>query len=396
LILFQLIENEHQFSQGIKALGHQSRVSFDLEFDRDRHTYGFDLCLIQVGYENECLIIDPLAVESLRPLFDFFENPGIQKLVHCPGEDLRLLHHLGCYPKNIADTEVMAKLLNYEQTSLAKLLEVKCGIALNKKQQQSNWHLRPLHDDQLKYAADDVLYLPRLYDILYTEIEEMGLTAWVAAEQDWLQTVVYTLEKKTDFLKPGDKRNLSPWHAFVLNEMFVLRDRIGEKKNKPAYMVMPEDSVRALAEGSPEFHLQHLQGLHPSLRHGSAAAELKENILSIFSMANKKGLSRNAARQFFSEDEREQYQMQKNRQKWLKDHFWEPIRKKMADQYGAFAARYILSNGWITKWMNGEMFWKDLQPLYKQELVKSYAADLNLNYREIEAYEQEFTQIASE
>jgi ribonuclease D len=395
LILFHLIENDGQFYEGIKALGHHPRVSFDLEFDRDRHTYGFDLCLVQVGFDDECMIIDPLAVESLEALFDFFEDPAIQKLVHCPGEDLRLLHHLGCYPQNIADTEVIAKLLNYEHTSLAKLLEIKCGVILNKKQQQSNWHLRPLLDEQLKYAADDVLYLPRLYDILYAEAEQKGLADWVEEEQEWLQTVKYTLEKKTDFLKPGDKKNLSPWHAYVLNEIFVLRDRIGEKKNKPAYMIMPEDSVRALAEGSPEFHLQNLHGLHPSLRHGSAAAELKDNILRIFSTANKNGLSRKAARQFFSDEDREQYLQQKNRQKWLKDHFWEPIQKKMADQLGAFAARYILSNGWITKWMNGEMFWKDLQPAYKQELVKSYAADLKLNYSEIEAYEQEFTQIAS-
>jgi ribonuclease D len=394
--LFQLIENDEQLSRVVKKLEGQPRVSFDLEFDRDRHTYGFDLCLVQVGFENECLIIDPLAVQSLKPLFDFFEKPAIQKLVHCPGEDLRLLHHLGCYPKNIADTEVIAKLLNYEQTSLAKLLELKCGIILNKKQQQSNWHLRPLHEDQLKYAADDVLYLPGLYDILYAEAVQKGIEGWVEEEQHWLQTVKYTLEKKTDFLKPGDKKNLSPWHAFVLNEIFVLRDRIGEKKNKPAYMIMPEDSVRALAEGSPEFHLQNLQGLHPSLRHGSAAAELKDNILAIFSTANKNGLSRRAARQFFSDEEREQYLLQKNRQKWLKDHFWAPIQQKMAEKLGSFAARYILSNGWITKWMNGELCWKDFQPAYKQELVKTYAADLKLNYREIEAYEQEFTQIASE
>ena len=393
--MFHLIENEGQFSEGINALWHYPRVSFDLEFDRDRHTYGFDLCLVQVGFDDECMIIDPLGVKSLQPLFHFFEDPAIQKLVHCPGEDLRLLHHLGCYPQNIADTEVIAKLLNYEQTSLAKLLEIKCGIILNKKQQQSNWHLRPLLEEQLKYAADDVLYLPGLYDILYAEAEQKGIAAWVEEEQNWLQTVKYTLEKKTDFLKPGDKKNLSPWHAFVLNEIFVLRDRIGEKKNKPAYMIMPEDSVRALAEGSPEFHLQNLHGLHPSLRHGSAAAELKESILRIFATANKNGLSRKAARPFFSEEEREHYQLQKNRQKWLKDFFWAPVQERMVEQLGPFAARYILSNAWITRWMNGELSWNDFQPAYKQELVKSYAADLKLNFGEIEAYEQEFTQIAS-
>ncbi len=394
--MFELIENDAGFDEKVRELSRHSRVSFDLEFDRDRHTYGFDLCLVQIGFEDKCLIIDPFSVTRLKPLFDFFEDPRTQKLVHCPGEDLRLLHYLGCYPKNIADTEVIAKLLNYEQTSLAKLLELKCGVVLNKKQQQSNWHLRPLHAEQLKYAADDVLYLPGLYDILFAEADEKGLAGWVKEEQDWLQTVKYTIEKKTDFLKPGDKKNLSPWHAFVLNEIFVLRDRIGEQKNKPAYMIMPEDAVRSLANGSPEFHLQHLRGLHPSLRHGSAGFELKNDILNIFAQANKKGLSRSASKPFFTENEKEQYYEQKSRQKWLTDHFWTPVRQRMAEQLGAFAARYILSNAWITRWMNGELFWKDLQPAYKQELVKAHAAGLGLDFGEIKAYEQEFTQSASE
>lgn len=394
--VFKLVENDGDLVNQVRLLSSQPMIAFDLEFDRDRHTYGFDLCLLQIGFDDRCLLFDPMAVGDMEPLFRFFENPAILKLVHCPGEDLRLLHSLGCYPKNIADTEVMAKLLNYEQTSLARLLETKCGVVLNKKQQQSNWHLRPLNNDQLQYAADDVLYLPRLFEMLQKEIAEKGLETWIAEEFDWLQTVKYVLEPKTDFLKAGDKKNLSPWHAYVLNEIFLLRDKIGQRKNKPAYMIMPEDAVRKLAEGNRDFSLSALQGLHPSLRHGHASAEMRENILSIFNEANKRGLSKKESRLIFSEQERLRYQNQKDRQKWLKEQFWAPIQQKMADDLGTFSARYILSNGWITKWMNGEVFWKDLQPAYKQQLVKTHAENLNLNLREIEFYEEEFTKIASD
>ncbi|HSR37930.1 MAG TPA: hypothetical protein VLL95_03370, partial [Phnomibacter sp.] len=73
----------------------QSTVfAFDLEFDRDRYTYGFDLCLMQVATPEVCFLIDPLSKINLQPLFEVFTLPAIRKLVHCPGEDLRLLHSL--------------------------------------------------------------------------------------------------------------------------------------------------------------------------------------------------------------------------------------------------------------------------------------------------------------
>jgi ribonuclease D len=382
--VYFLIETEQQLSEGLQLLHQQDRVAFDLEFDRDRHTYGFDLCLIQIGYQNKCLIIDPQIIPDLRPVFDFFASPKVQKLVHCPGEDLRLLHSLGCYPANIADTEVMAKLLNYEQTSLAKLLEVNCGVQLNKKQQQSNWHKRPLSPEQLQYAADDVLYLFRLYDKLKEEIEDKGLTKYIQEEDHWLQEVRYTLVPKTNFLKPGELRNISPWDSFVLNSLFQLRDTIARVKNKPAFMIMPEESVRRIASENLDYtRPSEIPGLHPSLRHGNTAQELKSGIDTIFEEATKRQLDKNPQRVIFSGLEKEAYYQRKHLQHKLKVKILAPIQKALGEKYGIHAARYMLSNAWVTKWLAGECKWKDLQPSYKRKIVKETAKELGLPYDEI-------------
>jgi ribonuclease D len=385
------VENEQQLQDCLEILYKQKTISFDLEFDRDRHTYGFDLCLIQIGYEDSSYIVDPLSIADLRPLYDFFEDMAILKLVHCHGEDLRLLHSLGCYPQNVADTEVMAKLLNYEQTSLAKLLESKCGISLNKKQQQSNWHTRPLLPEQLTYAADDVLYLPQLYNMLLDEIKEKNLDAWVAEENNWLQTVRYTLEPKTNFLKPGDTKNLSPWHAYVMNEVFLLRDRIAERKNKPAYMIMPEDSVRGIAMGIPDYaNPTAIRGLHPSLRHGNAADDFKVQIEAIFDTADDKKLSKKTQREWLSNEEYEKLMERKHVQYHLKDDFFAPIQKAMVAELGTYAARYILSNGWITKWLNAEVKWDDLQPAYKRDYIVKVLTRLGFSFDEVLQYEKTY------
>lgn len=389
--MYLKVENEQQLRDCLEILYQQTLISFDLEFDRDRHTYGFDLCLLQIGFQDSSYIIDPIAIEDLGPLYDFFEDPAILKLVHCPGEDLRLLHSLGCYPQNVADTEVMAKLLNYEQTSLAKLLESKCGILLNKKQQQSNWHTRPLLPEQLKYAADDVLYLPQLYNLLLEEIKEKKLGEWVAEENNWLQTVRYTLEPKTNFLKPGDAKNLSPWHAYVLNEVFLLRDRIAERKNKPAYMIMPEDSVRGIALGILDYtNPTAVHGLHPSLRHGNAADDLKDKIEAIFDAADDKKLSKKTQREWLSDEEHEKLMERKQTQYRLKDDYFAPVQKTMVAELGTYAARYILSNGWITKWLNAEVKWNDLQPAYKRQYIKKVLTGLDFNFDEVLLYEKTY------
>lgn len=378
-----------KLDDAIAQMPWQLQLAFDLEFDRDRHTYGFDLCLMQVGFGNTCFIIDPLLIKNIQPVFGIFEDPKFQKLVHCPGEDLRLLHSLGCYPQHIADTEVMAKLLNYEHTSLSKLLETKLGIQLNKKQQQSNWHQRPLQKAQLKYAADDVLYIPDLYAILKSEIEKKGIWSWVQEEFLWLQTVKYTIEPKTNFLKPGDIRVLSPRQQYVLNEIFKLRDKLARIKNKPAFMIMPEQTVRDIALGRITRYVpSEMPGLHPAFRHGKAAEELSGNLHAIFEDAGKTNheTQSNARRQ--NDTEPQQNQKKRDMQLLLKNDFWAPIQQKLSEDYGTYTARYLLSNGWVNKWLNGEVKWKDIQPAYKQTLLKETCTSLGKDFSLVEAYEQ--------
>ncbi len=393
--MYLLVENTEQLQEALNDLNKEPLVAFDLEFDRDRHTYGFDLCLVQIGANNHCLIVDPLTLQDLQPVFGLFESPNVKKLVHSPGEDLRLLHSLGCYPKNLTDTEVIAKLLNYEQTSLAKMLEMKLGILLNKKQQQSNWHLRPLTTEQLKYAADDVLHLPGLFNILMEEAAAKGLLPYVEEESIWLETVKYTLEPKTYFLKAGDIKNLSEWQQYVMNETFKLRDKIAQIKNKPAFMIMPEPTVRDIAMGYANYREPaNLTGLHPSLRHGNTAKEFVENVAQIFNKANEMKLNKRIEKVYFSEEEMQANRYKKDWQTHLKVKVLEPIQKAMMARLGEFATRYIISNGWITKWLNGEVRWTDLQPAYKGKLVEETGTALGLEIHLLQEYEETFNKTA--
>jgi len=107
-----LITSQSEVSKAVSELAACGEIALDLEFDRDRFAYGFTLCLIQVYANNKYYILDPMTRIDLSTFFkEVLENPKIQKVIHAPGEDIRLIRSLGYTIKNVFDTEKAVKLI---------------------------------------------------------------------------------------------------------------------------------------------------------------------------------------------------------------------------------------------------------------------------------------------
>ena len=101
---FEYITTQEQLSECITKINSVPEIAVDLEFDKNRYRYGFNLCLLQIKAADEIFLIDPLGADfDIKPIFEPLENPKIEKVVYAFGEDIRLLHTLGCYPKNLFD-----------------------------------------------------------------------------------------------------------------------------------------------------------------------------------------------------------------------------------------------------------------------------------------------------
>ena len=93
------------------------------------------------------------------------ENKKIKKIFHFGRADLGFLkQHLNINVNNIFDTKIASKICrkftsNHGLKDLAKdLLNVK----LDKEMQTSDWGIETYSDGQIKYAANDVLYLHKI------------------------------------------------------------------------------------------------------------------------------------------------------------------------------------------------------------------------------------------
>lgn len=157
-----------------------SDYAIDTEFHRER-SYFPRVALIQINNGSEIALIDPLAVEP-DPLSELLVSDGVA-VVHAASQDLEVFQHwAGVVPREIFDTQLAAGFMGMSTPSLAALHDRVLHISLPKTSRLTDWLARPLSEDQLDYAASDVLHLLDLRDRLVEELEARGRLQWAKDE----------------------------------------------------------------------------------------------------------------------------------------------------------------------------------------------------------------------
>jgi ribonuclease D len=103
-------------------------------------------------------------------------DPSVRKIFHHAMFDLRFLcYHWGVTAENIACTKIASKLLDPEKAqghTLTALVRQHLGVTLDKGSRRSDWLTWGLSPGQLKYAGNDVVYLPDLLEALLDELQK--------------------------------------------------------------------------------------------------------------------------------------------------------------------------------------------------------------------------------
>ena len=118
---FKYITEQIELEDLASVLKNAKQAGVDLEFDKNRYAYGFNLSMVQLKISDSIYLIDALQVEDLSSVYKMLEDDSIEKIVFAFGEDIRLLHSLDCFPKNIFDLSIAASLLNFPPCSLSSL-----------------------------------------------------------------------------------------------------------------------------------------------------------------------------------------------------------------------------------------------------------------------------------
>ncbi len=373
------IDSAEELDACISVLIQQDKIAVDLEFDKNRFRYGFNLCLVQIFADERCFVIDPLSSTlAIHTLFPVFENPSICKVVYSFGEDLRLLHSLGCFPQNLYDIAIATRLLNYPQASLATVLNDVLAIQINKSSQKSNWFNRPLSSNQIDYAAKDVLYLIELFKKLNNMAIENSIDGWIAEENAVFDRVSYAHIDNNIYLKEKDKVGLTEHEYFVFKMLLSFREEIAKKMSRPSYQIIDKNYLKELAQRPGQIHRFHkIRAVYKTLKNDNFKKDLEGKRHCFELDADRLGLSRTEKEiKRIDPEEYKTRKLERQIRDKVKKQLFKPIQSKVRDMYGENMVTFILGNRLMDDLIAGNT--EQLRP-YKKKLFIQLATALDLD-----------------
>lgn len=235
--------------EGLAALAKEAMtsryVAIDTEFLREK-TYYPNLCLVQLCTEGGTYVVDPFAVDDLGVLAPVFENEAAVKLFHAGTQDIEILYReVGAMPRPIFDVQVVAALLGQSyQAGLASLLSSFLGVNIKKSDSFTDWTRRPLAASQLSYAAEDVIYLPRLYEVMTSRLEELGRLHWLDDEfADMTNPENYEVDPYARYRRLKRGNQLSRKQMAAAREVAAWREVQAQRRDIPRKWVLSDEQV---------------------------------------------------------------------------------------------------------------------------------------------------------
>ena len=149
------------------------------------------LCVVQLsaGDGNAHLVqLAPGAYDAPR-LKALMADPGVTKIFHFARFDLAMIYHyLGVMAGPVYCTKIASRLARTftDKHGLRDLCKDLLGVDLSKQQQSSDWGAATLTDQQLQYAATDVLHLHALRAKLDAMLAREGRADLARAAFDFL------------------------------------------------------------------------------------------------------------------------------------------------------------------------------------------------------------------
>ena len=255
-------------------------LAIDTEFVREK-TYYHRLGLIQVSDGKTCAAIDPIHISNLDPFLNLVRNRNTVKVFHAARQDLEILHRL-CdgMIQPVFDTQIAASVVGWgAQISFAKIVSKVLGKKIDKSETYTDWCRRPLSEEQIEYALNDVRLLFPVYESLKKVLKKLN-------REEWLQSEFKPLEDPNNFKEPNPEklymrikniRTLAPQNFAIICELTLWREQEAQARDCLAKSIVRDESLMELARKAPTDleGLSRIRGLHKN-----EIARSKQNILA--------------------------------------------------------------------------------------------------------------------
>jgi ribonuclease D len=260
------------------------RFGIDTEFMGEGR-YRSLLCVVQVAVEQDdgesrVIVVDALDDGvDVTPLAEIVADPAIEVVMHAARQDVPLLKRTWDVPvTNLFDTQVAAGFAGLRaQLGYDPLLQEMLGVRLRKSASFTKWDRRPLTDEQVRYAREDVLHLLQVATKLQERLAARGRLEWAREECRPLQDISDIRDVDTVFAKLPKVNGLDPKVRAIAWELAAWREETAREADRPVTTVLNDAGLVEIAKRKPsdQRDLEHIRGVNEGAlrRRGKAIVE---------------------------------------------------------------------------------------------------------------------------
>lgn len=240
----KIISNEKDITTYLEKLRMEkiTKIALDLEGDQGSIKYKYSISIFQCYDGTTPVIIDALKTAGSEALRNFLTSPDITKVMFSSENDLFMTQNvLGLSIQPIRDIAIAQKLLGLK-INLAEYIGIE--KKLKDSYQRANWLKRPIRDDLLEYAVNDVLHLLDINEKFEKELTKKNLYQKYLEDSLKLSEKNFIVDQYQLYKEkfPGFKR-LSKEKKDLAKTIWVFRELIGEYFNCPSGYIFSKKAM---------------------------------------------------------------------------------------------------------------------------------------------------------
>ena len=270
------IDDNSQLEDLILSLNGNEALAFDSEFERV-NTFYPKPALFQLKLNGSYYLIDMTKISNHKPLKKLLNNI----ILHSGSEDLEILYKLnGQLPEHIFDTQIAASLCGYGlHFSYQNIVKELFDVELSKAHSRSDWMKRPLSDEQIEYAIDDVVYLTEMKQILQEKLEKQGRMSWYELLMKQRKEAILSLNhvSKTFVSLCKSKRFKTAQQKLVL-ALLKWREEVAITRDKPRTWILKNAEIIDIVLKRPQTEGAFIKDI------GLYAKFVKHNLQALLSL----------------------------------------------------------------------------------------------------------------
>lgn len=235
----------------VAELNSNELVGIDTEFMREK-TYLAELCLVQLSTGQRIYCADPLGAGGLDEFWSALTRN--EWILHSGRQDMEVIYQAsGRMPARLFDTQIAAALLGYApQLGYAGLVQELFDVNLDKSHTRADWSRRPLSDEALRYAAEDVEYLLPAFEELRQRLDKLDRYDWAVQDSlDLLDRSLYDVDPAQAVDRVKGARNLRGVSRSIATRLAEWREREALRRNRPRQWILRDAVLLEIAQAKP-------------------------------------------------------------------------------------------------------------------------------------------------